>query len=198
MKWAQTADAFIDTDRNPKTTTRPTWITGPNLKMLLHKWRHEEQAIMVGTNTALADNPMLNVREWTGNDPLRIVIDQNLSLPAFLSLFDQSIKTLVFNSQKDYQDNNIQYCKISFENNNIEQQILDELYKLKIQSLIIEGGRFLLQGFINKGLWDEAIVFQGTQFFSKGVRAPLIDSDKIFTYEIENERIFHIINPQIK
>jgi diaminohydroxyphosphoribosylaminopyrimidine deaminase / 5-amino-6-(5-phosphoribosylamino)uracil reductase len=193
LKWAQTADGFIDMDRDRSITTRPTWITSQNLKVLVHKWRHQEQAIIVGTNTALSDNPKLNVREWFGNDPLRLVVDQNLVLPESLALFDNSISTIVLNEKIEKQNENTDYCKLDF-SVNIEQQILDLLFKRKIQSLIIEGGRMILQGFIDNNLWDEARIFHGTQFFGCGIKAPLIYSNNKKTYNIANERVFHLIN----
>ncbi|MFW5793212.1 MAG: bifunctional diaminohydroxyphosphoribosylaminopyrimidine deaminase/5-amino-6-(5-phosphoribosylamino)uracil reductase RibD [Bacteroidota bacterium] len=193
LKWAQTADAYIDTDRDISKTTRPTWITSENLKMLVHQWRHDEQAIIVGTNTALADNPKLNIREWHGKNPIRIVIDQKLSLPKSLALFDNSIPSIIFNEKEDKVRGNSDYIKIDF-NKDPENRILEILYEKQIQSLIIEGGQILLQSFIDKGLWDEARVFHGNQYFGKGKKAPEIHSNTIYNYVIENEKLSHLIN----
>ncbi len=194
LKWAQTADGFIDINRDKTITKRPTWITSQNLKMLVHKWRHQEDAIMVGTNTAIADNPMLNIRNWKGKNPLRVVIDKNLKLPKSLSIFNKSASTIVFNSIKNSENDNISFLKINFNGNNTVKQILDELYKRKIQSLIVEGGRYLLQSFIDEGLWDEARIFKGGQTFGDGVEAPLIKPGKIQNFEINNELVIRLIN----
>lgn len=193
LKWAQTADGYIDTDRNIFETKRPTWITSPNLKMLVHKWRQQEQAVMVGTHTAIADNPKLNIRDWCGINPIRIVIDQKLSLSNELSLFDNTLKTFVINEMEDKKIDNISYFKINFKSN-FEKQILNIMYENQIQSVIIEGGRILLQSFIDKGLWDEARIFHGDQYFGKGIKAPQIYSSKISTFQIENEKISYLIN----
>ncbi len=177
LKWAQTRDGFIDLIRRPNAPIRPHWITDEVTRTLVHKWRTEEDAILVGTNTAMKDNPKLNVRDWQGKNPVRIVLDRKLRLRRQLSLFDQKIKTLVFNSQKNETIKNIKYIKISFTDNNNEliEQILEKIHKERIQSVIIEGGSQVLKSFIDSGYWDEARVFIGTKLFKKGVAAPVFD-----------------------
>lgn len=172
LKWAETKDGFVDIDRTNKQQTE-NWITSPLSKKLVHKWRSEEAAIMVGTNTALNDNPQLNVREWTGKNPIRIVLDLKLRLPKELHLFDKTIPTLVFNYQQEKLEDNLEYIKLNA-SKNIENQILEALYKRNIQSVIIEGGATLLQSFIDANLWDEARVFIGNKTFEKGLKAPII------------------------
>jgi diaminohydroxyphosphoribosylaminopyrimidine deaminase / 5-amino-6-(5-phosphoribosylamino)uracil reductase len=135
LKWAQTADAFIDIERLPGTPARPTWITSEKLRMLVHKWRTEEQAIIVGTITALKDNPKLNVRDWTGKQPLRIVLDENLTLASTLNLFDNSQKTIVFNQSIQKTEGLTEWIKIDFANPSFLNILLDQLYKRSIQSL---------------------------------------------------------------
>jgi diaminohydroxyphosphoribosylaminopyrimidine deaminase/5-amino-6-(5-phosphoribosylamino)uracil reductase len=173
LKWAQTEDGFLDTERTPGQPQRPTWITNEEARMLVHKWRSEEQSIMVGTNTAFLDNPKLNVRDWTGKHPTRILIDRQLRLPQNLSLFDGSIPTLVFTHREVEEDENprVQFITIPFDEY-LPEHILGELYRRQIQSLIVEGGAKLINSFIEALLWDEARVFTGNKFFGLGVAAP--------------------------
>jgi len=192
LKWAQTSDGFIDIDRTP-TTNINNWITLTDSKTLVHHWRAEEQSIMVGTNTALNDNPKLTVREVDGTNPVRIVLDMSLRLPNNLHLFDKTVPTLVFNSQKNKLENNLELIKIEA-NNNLIQQIIEELYKREIQSVIIEGGAQLLNTFISHNLWDEARVFTGDKEFKKGLNAPEIKKDPIFTLQIETDILNTYIN----
>jgi len=184
LKWAQTLDGFIDIKREANAALKPNWITNENLKMLVHKWRTEEQAIMVGTNTALLDNPSLNAREWFGKSPLRIVIDRDLSIPLTYNLFNQQIATIVFTEKQVKSKENITYIAINFAENVIEQ-ILTHLYEIKIQSLIVEGGSYLLKSFIDKYLWDEARFFIGNKCFNNGIAAPTIKGS-LFTDELIN------------
>jgi diaminohydroxyphosphoribosylaminopyrimidine deaminase/5-amino-6-(5-phosphoribosylamino)uracil reductase len=173
LKWAQTSDGFIDKARDRDVVGRPTWITGWYGQTLVHKWRSEEQAIMVGTNTALADNPMLNIRRWHGHQPLRVVLDRQLRLPASLHLFDGTVPALVF-TEKQYPDTaQITYTAVPFDGQ-LPQHILGELFRRNITSVLIEGGTQLLQTFIDAGLWDEARVFTGAVLFGDGVKAPVM------------------------
>lgn len=196
LKWAQTADAFIDIERLPGTPARPTWITSEKLRMLVHKWRTEEQAIMVGTITALKDNPKLNVRDWTGPDPTRIVLDENLTLSSSLHLFDNSQNTIVFNQLVSKHEHKTSWVKTDFAHPDFLENILLELYKLQIQSVIIEGGQKLLTAFIGKQLWDEARIFQGSKFFEKGLRAPTLPLNKFSQIFIGKETLYWVKNPR--
>ncbi len=196
LKWAQTADAFIDIERLPGTPARPTWITSEKLRMLVHKWRTEEQAIMVGTITALKDNPRLNVRDWSGKQPTRIVIDENLTLSRSLNLFDNSQNTLVFNQIKNESIDKTHWIQIDFANPAFLKNVLEVLKDKGIQSVIIEGGQKLLQAFIRENLWDEARVFQGSKFFIKGLRAPTLSHDSFSQEIIGNELLYWIKNPK--
>lgn len=171
LKWAQTPDGFIDIDRSRETFGEPTWITGDLALRLVHKIRSEEGAILVGTNTAEKDNPSLTVRHWAGKNPLRAVIDRNLRLSKTLNLFDGSLKTLVFNSVKEEEADATAWVKINFGENSIPP-LLNELHRRKVLSVIVEGGKQLLESFISAGLWDEAHVFIGNKFFYSGIRAP--------------------------
>ncbi len=178
LKWAQTADGYIDIDRSRKDFGIPTWITGDLALRLVHKIRSEESAILVGTNTAIKDNPSLTVRNWSGNNPVRMVVDKNQRLPASLNLFDQSTTTLIFNSDKEGTEGLNTWIKIDFQKEVIPQ-LLDSLYRHKILSVIVEGGRKLIESFNESGLWDEMHVFTGNKFFASGVKAPSVDGNLI-------------------
>ena len=188
LKWAQTLDGFIDIDRTEEEYGEPTWITGGKALLRVHKLRSVEDAIIVGTNTAEKDNPSLTVRHFPGRNPVRVVLDNNLRLPKNLNLFDKTVKTLVFNSIQNKNEKNISFIKIDF-SKNIIPQVLEELYNLKIQSLIVEGGKQLLKSFIESNLWDEAHVFTGNKYFYKGIHAPKISLKKSSTESIESDEL---------
>jgi len=171
LKWTQTLDGFVDTIRKNDDLEKPIWITDEHCRRMVHKWRAEESSIMVGTETALKDNPSLNIRSWTGKNPLRVVVDQHLRLPESLNLFDGSIPTCVYTAEDHVGRENLKYISVDF-NNNVLLNILDDLYRRSIQSLMVEGGPKLLNSFIEKGLWDEARVFTGPVSFGRGVIAP--------------------------
>ncbi len=192
LKWAQTIDGFIDIDRTEKEFGEPTWITGDKALLRVHKMRAEEDAIMVGTKTAEKDNPTLSVRHCSGKNPIRVVLDNNLRLSENLNIFDGSVKTIVFNSIKNEKNRTILFVKIDF-GIEIIPQILNELYNQKILSVIIEGGKQLLESFIDANLWDEAYQFIGNKYFYNGIKAPkisgniigseILDSDKLLIYK---------------
>lgn len=172
LKWAQTLDGFIDTDRTE--TQHPTWITNALSKRLVHRQRSEESAILIGTNTAEYDNPALTVREWSGNQPLRMVIDRKGRLSHNLTIFDQKAPTWVFTEVAQPDQENVKYIVLDFEKD-ILPQLLHELYRRDVLSVVVEGGSILLNSFIASGLWDEAYVYTGNQFFGRGVKAPSIE-----------------------
>ena len=170
LKWAETSDGFIAPLTKDKKA--PVWITNEFSRQLVHKWRAEEQAILVGSNTVLEDNPSLTVRDWTGKNPIRVVIDRTLKLSKEHSVFDNTSETLIISEDE-----------INF-NNAIAQEISSFLYSKHINSVIIEGGAQTLQTFIDENLWDEARVFVGTSTFKNGIKAPqfsgkLISEEKI-------------------
>lgn len=177
LKWAQTKDGFIARENYDS-----KWISNPYSRQLVHRWRSEEDAIMVGTLTAKYDNPQLNVREWEGKNPVRIVIDRNLTLDEGLHLFDQSQSTLCYNQVKEEKSENLEHIKLPYGFNIGE--ILDDLYQRKIQSLIVEGGAQLLNKFIQENLWDEARVFTGQVQFGSGIPAPKIQGSILDEMEI--------------
>jgi diaminohydroxyphosphoribosylaminopyrimidine deaminase/5-amino-6-(5-phosphoribosylamino)uracil reductase len=185
LKWAQTLDGFIDMKRTETQFAESNWITNKLSKMLVHKWRTEESAFMVGTNTARNDNPKLTVRDWAGRNPIRIVIDRNLSLKNNLHLLNNESYTIIFNSLKSELIDKTEYIKIDFDLDPINE-ILEVLYLKEIQSIVLEGGQKLLNSFIQKKLWDEARVFTGNKLFYEGIKAPEFKGNLIAESKLED------------
>jgi diaminohydroxyphosphoribosylaminopyrimidine deaminase/5-amino-6-(5-phosphoribosylamino)uracil reductase len=170
LKWAQTQDGFFAPPDHLQ-----LWITGPESRRLVHRWRSEEDAVLVGKTTAAIDNPQLNVRYAKGRNPRRVVIDRKLELNKKLNLFDQSVETLVFNEIKTDVNSQIKYISLEDFDRYVPQYILYQLYLQDIQSVIIEGGAHTLNSFIEAGLWDEARIFTGPAELEKGIRPPEIN-----------------------
>ncbi|MCF6307999.1 MAG: bifunctional diaminohydroxyphosphoribosylaminopyrimidine deaminase/5-amino-6-(5-phosphoribosylamino)uracil reductase RibD [Flavobacteriaceae bacterium] len=214
LKWAETGDGFIapkeTINRLPhlekneiRNDTAPVWITNPISRQLVHKWRAEEQSILVGTQTVIDDNPSLTTRDWQGNSPIRFVIDRNLRIPENASVFDGSVKTIVI-VDKDavistflqaqcttplndrLTEKNILIETINF-SKEIATQICDLIYRYNIQSIIIEGGAKTLQSFIDANLWDEARVFTGNNAFKEGTKAPVLRGSLSFEEKINQD-----------
>ena len=172
LKWAQTANAFIAPKK--RDSQHPVWITNAYSRQLVHKWRSKEQAILIGTTTALDDNPSLTTRDWTGNNPKRLVIDRTNILPESLNVFNEAAET-------------IRITETDFDFKNLSKSITDYCYAKNIQSLIVEGGRQTLQTFIDANLWDEARVFEGTLSFESGVKAPVFRGELSTTIDIKGD-----------
>ena len=189
LKWAVTRDGFLDIDRDVTRDNRPTWITNEHARRMVHLWRSREQSILVGSVTALKDNPSLTVRDWNGSHPLRLVLDRDNKLPDHLALFDGECPTLLFCSEKK-QDNKQAEKIIIDPREDPVSTILKELYQRQIQSLIVEGGARLLNAFIEKGLWDEARVFVGNQWFSNGIKAPELHQPPLQSEKFGNSEMF--------
>lgn len=179
LKWAQSADGYIDVLR---TEGKPVVLSTPITSSFVHKQRAEHKAILVGRKTALLDNPSLTTRNWYGKNPLRLVIDKDLTLPSTLKLFDKSVPTIVFTSKEKEAQDNLIYVTLDF-SADILPQILDELYKRKIQSLMVEGGSVLLQSFIDAGIWDEIFVEHAAKVLGNGVKAATLPSNLTVKYE---------------
>lgn len=188
LKWAQTPNGYFA----PK-DDRQFWITSKNTKQLVHKWRTEEMAILIGKETARIDNPRLNARLYKGKNPIRIVIDKNLELAKDLVIFNQEIETIVFNSVKSESSNFLEFAKIDF-TDNVETQILKELYKKDINSIIIEGGAKTLSTFIKSNLWDEARLLTGQNELEDGILAPIIKGDSINNFTLGKDHINILFN----
>lgn len=192
LKWAQTKDGYISKYPLPK-SKEENWITGEESKKLVHLWRSEEQAVMIGTNTALADNPELTVRLLAGKNPVRIVIDKDLKIGQTFHVFNSESKTIVFTEKNKENSGTVFYYKIDFSKNVLEQ-ILKQLYQLNILSVIVEGGTYLLNTFLESGFWDEARIFVNTEKqFHEGLKAPDLNfgnvvekSGKDFLYRVYN------------
>lgn len=168
LKWAESGDGFLDKD------FKPTQIGNPLTKQFVHQLRSEEHAILVGTNTALTDNPSLTTREIVGRNPVRILIDFDLKVPQDFNLYNDEAETLVFNSVKNSDEGNIKFVKI--EKENFLENLMQKLFEHQIQSVIIEGGKFTLQQFIDANLWDETIVIKNKNLFlENGTKAPSFD-----------------------
>ena len=189
LKWAETTDGFIDYPRTSREFGQPSWITGQKALVKVHEMRAAEDAILVGINTALKDNPSLTVRHCAGKNPLRLVIDNRLQLPENLNLFDNKVPTVVFNSLVSKSKGNLEYVKINF-GIEVEKQILEYLFQRNILSLIIEGGRKTLESFIEKGFWDEAYRFVGNKKFDKGTPAPKIEGMLVQTENFDDDKLF--------
>lgn len=187
LKWAESQDGFIAPKE--KLEKKPVWITNPYSRQLVHKWRTEEQAILVGTQTAIDDNPKLNARDWSGNNPIRLVIDQNNRIPEHNHIFDNQAKTILFSkSRNSIKKENTIFEIIDFEKNIVEQ-IVQILHQHQIQSVIIEGGRQTLQTFIDANLWDEARIFVGSVEFKEGTKAPNIAKNQFKKQSIGNDEL---------
>ncbi|SFW27167.1 bifunctional diaminohydroxyphosphoribosylaminopyrimidine deaminase/5-amino-6-(5-phosphoribosylamino)uracil reductase RibD [Cellulophaga fucicola] len=174
LKWAETNDGFIAPLKSKRNINpEPFWITTKASRQLVHQWRSQEQGILVGTNTVLEDNPKLDVRNWYGKAPTRIIIDRNLKIKVNKNILDLSVKTIVITSKldKEKQVDGVFYEPIDFKKP-IAKEINNILYKHSILSVIIEGGSKTLQTFINENLWDEARVFKGISTFKEGITAP--------------------------
>ena len=179
LKWAESADQFIDIER---IDGNPVLLSSPLTSMLVHKKRAENTAIMVGRRTVLLDNPSLTVRNWYGRNPIRIVLDRNLSLPNDLQIFNGEVPTLVFTEKEHPEEKSVSYITIDFAHNPLNQ-IMEELYQRNIQSLLVEGGSQLLQSFIDNELWDEAYIEKCPKRLYSGVKAPEISNN--FSYSTE-------------
>ncbi|MEO6229788.1 MAG: bifunctional diaminohydroxyphosphoribosylaminopyrimidine deaminase/5-amino-6-(5-phosphoribosylamino)uracil reductase RibD [Ferruginibacter sp.] len=167
LKWAQTGDGKIGNGDGER-----LMISNDYTNRLVHKWRSEVASILVGTNTALKDNPALTTRLWKGNNPVRLVIDKLLQLPTTLSILDGTVKTIVFNSIRQVEEGNIQYYKLSNSEDFIPE-MMQALFKLNIQTVLVEGGATLLQHFIDSGVWDEARIITNQQLHNiSGIAAP--------------------------
>jgi diaminohydroxyphosphoribosylaminopyrimidine deaminase/5-amino-6-(5-phosphoribosylamino)uracil reductase len=189
LKWAQTADGFF-----APTNGSQKWISSPHAKQLVHQWRSEEDAILVGKRTALIDNPKLNVREWKGRNPTRMVIDRNLELPKHLHLFDQSEETIIFNAITTKIDEKIKYIQLEDFDTLLPQLIAYQLYLMDIQSIIIEGGTQILKLFIQANLWDEARVFISPHCWGEGMKAPTLQNRANETIQVGMDRLEIVYN----
>ncbi len=177
LKWAQTADGFIDRVRTDN-IRKSNIITSRWARTLVHKWRSQEQAIAVGTNTVINDNPQLTVRLWYGNNPIRICLDTKGRIPANSRIFDNSAQTICL-TQKEFRN---------------PHTLLNHLYSINIQSIIIEGGTKFMESFLKQNLWDESRIFISKSLFLSGIKAPEIKGHLIRKLDFEDETLFIFTN----
>ena len=189
LKWAETSNGFIG---GPD--SQPVAISGPLAQRLVHRWRAEEDAIMVGTTTARNDNPRLNVRLWNGRNPTRIVIDKAGQLPPALHLLDGTQPTLCYTHQPARTERMTEFIQLS-ERETLLPQLMADLHKRGIQSVLVEGGAKLLNSLIEANLWDEMRVFRSPSMLNEGVKAPsvrgkLVSRERIGDDELSIYRSF--------
>lgn len=191
LKWAQTNDGFIAP--STRNTQNPVWITAPYARQLAHKLRAQEQSILVGANTVVADNPSLTTRDWEGPSPVRIVVDPNLKIEKDTQVYNQEIKTIFITSRPAENRSNLFFEQIDF-SDNVGLQICEVLVQHQLQSLIVEGGAQTLQTFIDEALWDEALIFTGNTTFGLGVEAPKLQGNLISEKQMDTDTLTHYKN----
>ncbi|MBS1557356.1 MAG: bifunctional diaminohydroxyphosphoribosylaminopyrimidine deaminase/5-amino-6-(5-phosphoribosylamino)uracil reductase RibD [Bacteroidetes bacterium] len=182
LKWAQTADGFI-----AQKNFESKWISHDLSRILVHRWRAEEDAVLVGTKTASHDNPGLTVRHWSGRNPVRIVIDRFLRLSPRLQLFDQKNKTICYNVLKHEELKNLSFIRL--DETDFIHHLVKDLVRQKIQSVLVEGGAQTLQGFIDGGFWDEARIVTSSRVFGEGIAAPSLRGKLAEELKIENDTL---------
>ncbi|CAM3418588.1 Riboflavin biosynthesis protein RibD [Flavobacterium longum] len=194
LKWAESADGFIAPLH--KETPQPVWISGEVSRQLVHKWRSEEQSILVGTQTVIDDNPRLNVRDWAGNNqPIRLVIDKSGRIPARSHIFDNQQPTVVFSGKSvSSGEENIIFERLDFDQDTVPK-LVKALYSRGIQSVIVEGGRQTLQSFIDAGLWDEARIFVGGASLKQGISAPTLHRENATRYSVGHDELLILSKP---
>jgi diaminohydroxyphosphoribosylaminopyrimidine deaminase/5-amino-6-(5-phosphoribosylamino)uracil reductase len=181
LKFAQTADGFL------APLTGDGKISNENTDVLVHKWRSEEQAILVGKKTAMKDNPHLTVRKWRGNNPVRVVIDKQLEIPDTHNIYDKESQTIILNQKKNEFEGNIEFVTTKFLD--LPSEICNILFDRKVLSVMIEGGANILNQFIDKNLWDEARIIVSKKTFGNGLKAPEIPGDVIDSIKVETDKI---------
>lgn len=190
LKWAQTNDGFL------ARFNEKIQISNTHTRTYTHKWRTHEAGIMVGTNTAKTDNPRLDARFWVGNNPIRIFIDKNLTLNSENYLLDQKTLTLCYNLIKNETKENLIFVRLDEKDfsENLVEIILEDLYKRKIQSVMVEGGSRLLNSFLEKNIWDEIAVFQSKKLFFEGIKAPQLTVFPSKIIPIQEDNLLHYFN----
>lgn len=188
VKWAESADGYLGKEGEQ------VWISNGASKQLVHKWRAEEDAILVGAKTALVDNPSLTVREWNGKNPKRILIDKLLSVPAEAAIFNDEAETIIFNAVKTEWSGHNKYIELENYDWYLPQNILYQLYLMDVQSIIIEGGAKTLSLFIEANLWDEARVFKSKRTLDGGIKAPQVKGELKEIMKISDDQLEIIVN----
>ncbi len=174
MKWARSADGFIDLVRQPGDAAEPHWITGMAERILVHRWRAEEDAILAGGGTVRADNPSLDVRLWKGKNPLRIIVSRTGNMNPGSKVFDGSVETVLFTCNENISLPGVRVIHLG-DTGHFVGEVLRTLHGMGVQSLFVEGGAYIIKSFIKAGLWDEARRFTGSVRFSRGVPDPFVN-----------------------
>ena len=191
LKWAQTQDGYIDRPREEEITERKiNWISAPETQSLVHHWRSQEPAILVGWKTVEHDNPSLTVREVSGKNPLRVIIDSQLNMPQDSTVYTDGDRTVIINKIKTETIANVELIKLNQINT---KNILDVLYGLNISSVFVEGGSSTIQHFLVDGYWDEARVIVGKQTFGDGIKGPRISGTPSRTYTFAGDTVHHYV-----
>lgn len=195
LKWAQTADGFIDNKRE-SAQEQPLCISNDLTRIVTHKERTEHQAILVGANTAVLDDPTLTVRHWSGPNPIRIVIDPNGKTSRNIHLFDGSVPTIIYTGQMQHEKEgeNTSCITLDFNNPNVLWHILQNMYERGINSVLVEGGAYTLNEFIRHGLWDEARVEVSPLLITDGVKAPAMTCLPVKAQDFQGHRCFFYRN----
>ncbi|TCD00614.1 bifunctional diaminohydroxyphosphoribosylaminopyrimidine deaminase/5-amino-6-(5-phosphoribosylamino)uracil reductase RibD [Pedobacter frigidisoli] len=189
LKWAETANGYFATIGGHQ-----KWISGALAKRLAHQWRTEEDAILIGKQTAIIDNPHLTAREWVGKNPIRLVIDKNLEVPHTNHIYNNEAKTIIFNEVKTDVIENIHYIQMEDMHFYLAQKIAFQLYLMDIQSVIIEGGANILKQFLDSNLWDEARVFTSSNSWDSGIPSPTINGNIQEQIQIGSDKLSMYIN----
>ena len=190
LKWAESADGFLSPLN--KKEQKPVWITNVYARQLVHKWRTEEQAILVGTKTVLDDNPQLNARDWFGKNPIRIILDRSGKISEDYAVKKGSQKSIILTEQEILtKDENCIYENLIF-GEQLPEKVSNLLYQYQIQSVIIEGGRQTLQSFIDDNLWDEARIFKGNIIVHQGTKAPILKGEIVVKQKSINDELIII------
>lgn len=189
LKWAQSKDGFIAPEDGARDNKRePVWISNPYSRKLVHKMRSQEQAILVGTTTAIKDNPSLTTRDWTGNSPVRVVIDKKLKISKASKVYNGSLKTIILTNDAKPNQDHLAFEKVNF-SKPLAHQVCEILHRHNLQSLIVEGGSKTIQTFIDENLWDEAHVFTGEISLLNGCTAPKLREISISEQKIKNDHL---------
>jgi diaminohydroxyphosphoribosylaminopyrimidine deaminase/5-amino-6-(5-phosphoribosylamino)uracil reductase len=190
LKWAQSADGFIDHERDEK--DERAIISSPESHTLVHKWRSEEAVIMVGTNTVMADDPQLTVRLYEGKNPVRVSFDRQMRIPSHAKILDGTAPTIIFSQGAHYYTERAEFVPIDFSKDPI-RQALSILHERNFQSLLVEGGAALINKFLEQDLWDEARVFVAEKNIGEGVKAPSFDLKQGEEKQVGVDKLYTII-----
>ena len=195
LKWARSADGFLDLIRPPESDREPYWISGKAERVLVHKWRAAEETILVGAGTVRNDNPRLNVRYWSGKDPLRLILSASGNTANYAGRNVTSQPVFTFTKVKDA-DSHFSERVILSDESSSALQIMNWLYNRGIQSLFVEGGGEVLRHFTDEDLWDEARIFTGRKDFKEGIAAPVLSGRKIFSKEFRLSELVIVVNEE--